>query len=82
MYPSFKQGYGLLIAISPGVEYNISEHLSLLLNIPVGLYKLNFESTRYKKTYNPGKHIEPVRNVAGDLIPKKFDFRVGIAYKI
>lgn len=80
-YPCFEQDYGILLAISPGVEYNLGKRLSLLLNIPIGLYKLNFESSRYKIPTKMGPS-EPIRNVAGVFIPKRFDFRVGINYKI
>lgn len=80
-YKQSTSDIGLQLAITPGLNINLGKKFILDLNIPVSFYEIKLITTN---TQNPALPVHEQKNstIIGETMPRFFNFRIGLFYRI
>jgi hypothetical protein len=72
---------GVLFSFTPGVEVKLCSVLSLDLNLPISFFDFKFNADSYYSPLLPEEQRTQTY-LTTNLFPKRFNFRIGLSYRI
>ncbi|MGM0626460.1 MAG: hypothetical protein ACQES0_11305 [Bacteroidota bacterium] len=80
-YPEAHQQLIVPLEIIPGLMINFHQHFALDINLPLQLHQFIFEFNRLSNPTLPIR-FQRVTDFYGVVLPKSFQFRIGLVYKL
>ena len=80
-FPERYSRIGIILGLSPGLEFPLSDNLNLTIDVPIGIYGLNYNSF---KTENPALELEDRKenNFSEELWHQGFQVRIGLGFNL